>query len=242
MKRSDKFEARNTRQYRITKIQMLKTMFGILKIRVLNLFRISDFGFRISPSSVSRNTCGFTLLELLIAILIFAVIVSAVYSTLYSGIKVWNEGDAQTRFPESSQMALNRMTKDIRNVARFSEIKFEGEKDSISMPVIKDVYQDKNLISRIYKVMYYLDDEKIIRDAQTYPESLTGQARKQELVPDVHELVFSYCNSEKEWKDSWKEDSLPYAVKLSIKSKEDDVIEAITEIPIFDTDIKEGTK
>ncbi len=184
-----------------------------------------------------RGMLAFTLLELLIAILIFAVIVSAVYSTLYSGIKVWNEGDAHTRFPESSQMALNRMTKDIRNVARFSVIKFEGEKHSISMPVIKDVYQDKNLITQIYKVSYYFDNGNIMRDVQTYPESLTGQTNERELVPDIQELVFSYCNSEKEWKDSWEEDSLPYAVKLSIKSKEDSILEAITEIPIFDTGI-----
>ena len=171
---------------------------------------------------------GFTLLELLIAILIFAVIVSAVYSTLYSGIKVWNEGDAQTRFPESSQMALNRMTKDIRNATKFSEIKFEGEKHSISMPVIK---------GSICKVSYYLDNDNIIRDIQTYPESLRGQTKKRELVSGIQELVFSYCNSEKEWKDSWEEANLPYAVKLSIKSKEDNVLEAITEIPIFDTGI-----
>ena len=180
---------------------------------------------------------GFTLLELLIAILIFAVIVSAVYSTLYSGIKVWNVGDAQTRFPESSQMALNRITKDIRNVARFSEIKFEGEKHSISMPVIKDVYQDKNLITQIHKVSYYLDSGNVMRDVLTYPESLIGQTNKRELVPDVQELVFSYCNVEKEWKDSWEEANLPYAVKLSIKSKENNILEAITEIPIFDTGI-----
>ncbi|MFH1904729.1 MAG: type II secretion system protein GspJ [bacterium] len=201
------------------------------------MFRISDLGFRISPNSLSENSWGFTLLELLIAILIFAVIVSAVYSTLYSGIKVWNEGDAKTRFLESSQMALNRMTKDIRNVTEFSEIKFEGEKHSISMPVIKDVYQDKNLITQIYKVSYYLDSDNIMRDAQTYPESLRGQTKKRELVSGIQELVFSYCNVEKEWKDSWEEGSPPYAVKLSIKSKEDNILEAITEIPIFDTGI-----
>ena len=180
---------------------------------------------------------GFTLLELLIAILIFAVIVSAVYSTLYSGIKVWNEGDAHTRFSESSQMALSRITKDIRNVTEFSEIKFEGEKNSISMPVIKDVYQDKDLITQIYKVNYYLDSGNIMRDAETYPESLMTQTKKRELVSDIQELVFSYCDVEKEWKDSWEEANLPYAVKLSIKSKEVNILEAITEIPIFDTGI-----
>ena len=47
MKSNSKHEARNTKQYQITKIQMLKTMFRILEIRILDLFRISDFGFRI---------------------------------------------------------------------------------------------------------------------------------------------------------------------------------------------------
>jgi len=169
---------------------------------------------------------GFTLLELLVAILIFAVIVSAVYGTMYSGIKVWNVGDDKTGFSESSQIALNKMTKDIRNVVRFSGIKFEGEKSSISMPVIKD---------GICKVSYYLDSGNIMRDIQTYSESLKEQTNERELVPDIQELVFSYCNAEREWKDSWEEDSLPYAVRLSIKSKEDKSLEAITEIPIFDT-------
>ena len=169
---------------------------------------------------------GFTLLELLVAILIFAVIVSAVYGTMYSGIKVWNVGDDKTGFSESSQIALNKMTKDIRNVVRFSGIKFEGEKNSISMPVIKD---------GICKVSYYLDSGNIMRDIQTYSESLKEQTNERELVPDIQELVFSYCNAEREWKDSWEEDSLPYAVRLSIKSKEDKSLEAITEIPIFDT-------
>ena len=171
---------------------------------------------------------GFTLLELLIAIMIFAVIVSAVYSTMYSGIKVWNKGDATIRFPESSQMALNRITKDIRNAAMFSGIKFEGEKNSISMPVI---------ITQICKISYYLDSGNIMKDIQTYPESLIGQTNERELISGIQELVFSYCDAEKEWKDSWEEDNLPYAVKLSIKSKEDNVLETITEIPIFDTGI-----
>ncbi|MCK5595595.1 prepilin-type N-terminal cleavage/methylation domain-containing protein [bacterium] len=171
---------------------------------------------------------GFTLLELLVAIMIFAVVVSAVYSTLYSGIKVWNKGDAHTRFPESSQMALNGIIKDIRNVVRFSGIKFEGEKNSISMPVIK---------SGICKVGYYLDNDKVMRDIRTYPESLSEQTNERELVSGIQELVFSYCDGEKEWKDSWGEDNFPYAVKLSIKSKEGNILEAITEVPIFDTEI-----
>ena len=187
---------------------------------------------KIQNPNVGADLCvcpkGFTLLELLVAILIFAVIVSAVYGTMYSGIKVWNVGDDKTGFSESSQIALNKMTKDIRNVVRFSGIKFEGEKNSISMPVIKD---------GICKVSYYLDSGNIMRDIQTYSESLKEQTNERELVSDIQELVFSYCNAEREWKDSWEEDSLPYAVRLSIKSKEDNVLEAITEIPIFDTEI-----
>jgi len=57
MKKNPKHEARNSKQYQMTKIQMTKTknsapgdsllLFGILNLCILNLFRISDFGFRI---------------------------------------------------------------------------------------------------------------------------------------------------------------------------------------------------
>ena len=46
---NSKFEARNPKQARRTKIQMIKTKtFRILKLGHLNLFRASNFGFRIS--------------------------------------------------------------------------------------------------------------------------------------------------------------------------------------------------
>jgi len=56
-KESTKHEARNSKQYQMTKIQMAKTktaakggsllLFGILNLCIWDLFRISDFGFRI---------------------------------------------------------------------------------------------------------------------------------------------------------------------------------------------------
>jgi len=62
-----KHEIRNPKQIPMTKIQIIKTRFRHLNIRISNLFRISTFGFRILPQKG---------VSLLFVVLIMSVILS----------------------------------------------------------------------------------------------------------------------------------------------------------------------
>ncbi len=82
-------------------------------------------------AKVVKNTHGFTLLELLIAIFIFAIVVSSVYGTYTTTFKVVENVESETEVHHRARIALERIAEDLESVYQGSGGTMEGESQDI---------------------------------------------------------------------------------------------------------------
>lgn len=64
---------------------------------------------------------GITLLELVVAMGIFAVIIGIVFSFQQSGINAWKQGDVQTDLQQNVRVALDRIVRELRQAQQITQ-------------------------------------------------------------------------------------------------------------------------
>lgn len=179
---------------------------------------------------------AFTLVELLIAATIMAMIGLAILSTFAGGLKIYRRIQSYQDTQQDALISLEKMERDLRNALNFSKINFAGDAKKISFAgLIKIVDSDGNQNTALGKISYYFDGVKdvLIKEEQDYPKAVSekGQRRgnRKELA-SIDEIKFSYFyfNSETnkcEWKESWglderlEEKKLPLGVKVELMLK-----------------------
>ncbi|MBU1090252.1 MAG: prepilin-type N-terminal cleavage/methylation domain-containing protein [Candidatus Omnitrophica bacterium] len=170
---------------------------------------------------------GLTLIELLIATTIFALVSIAVYGTFNSGMSVWRRANELNLEQRRFMIRLEKFSRELRQVFNYPNIDFLGSEDGLSFAQVLD--------SEIVRVTYYFDQDKeaLLRGVDNLPDILEleeGEELRADLVSylsGIDELNFSYFYFDIEeesylWKEEWvKENSgLPIAIKLEITTKD----------------------
>ena len=161
----------------------------------------------------------FTLIEILISAAIISLVAIAVYSVFASGIGVWRRGNESRSYERNIRRVSEKLTRELRNTFKFSNIAFEGTEDSIAFAGLVE--------NEVGRISYFLNDENVFcRQQQTYPEALQDEemGESEELIPEVAQLSFSYCyldnaTGDYKWKESWvkeEQDTIPRAVKIEL--------------------------
>jgi len=172
---------------------------------------------------------GFTLIELIIAMLIFSIIAVAIYSTFSTGLIAWRKGEESSRSYQDARLILNRMALELRNAFFYSNIKFVGKANELyfatflpfsSLPGIDQL--------QLYRVAYHLDNNHSLQyQEESLPEVFQGKEEKaQEFASSVQELSFAYGyeyfrEGKKEpqfiWKDEWiDKKAVPSLVRITL--------------------------
>ncbi len=167
---------------------------------------------------------SFTLIELLITVTIFSAVSIAIYATFNSGMRIWRRVEKFNLADIRNLIKIEKLNKELRQVFIFKEkdIAFSGKKDQIQFPAVID--------SEINNVAYSFDagGKMVLRGAVKLSDILAAKEKKEELPPNtapyltkVDEFSISYFyydikKSAYSWKDEWKENSLPAAVKFNI--------------------------
>jgi len=170
---------------------------------------------------------AFTLIELVIAILILAVIVVSVYGSFSAGMKAWRRGGEGREF-QKIRIALLKIQKELRSSFFFSKAPFKGISSEITFPLVV-AGEDKD---EIYVIDYYITEDKhagskvLMKRKALFAENRFSEERPiEEFIFSANSIDFEYAYELKdgfkgiEWKDVWagSQEKVPLAVKINFK-------------------------
>jgi Tfp pilus assembly protein PilW len=80
-----------------------------------------------------RSSKGFSIVELLIAIGLSSLVVTAVFMVYFSGTKAWNRAENQMEVQQNLRIAMNTLSTEVRK-ADFFEIKQDNREITLTYP------------------------------------------------------------------------------------------------------------
>ncbi|MFH0732260.1 MAG: type II secretion system protein [Candidatus Omnitrophota bacterium] len=189
-----------------------------------------------------NRLAGFTLLELLLAVTIFSIVTSVIYSSFRLGIASWKSIEANLSHYQKIRHAVNQFTQDITNTFSYEPMPFIGAQGKIEFA---GFIKDKNSANgQIAKISYFYYNEgyengfgKLMRQVLPYSQALKTQENPESgkdlsfsrvLLDDVIDFSISYCygsddeTAPLEWFSQWlAQDKIPCGVKLELVLKDD---------------------
>ena len=158
--------------------------------------------------SLPRKNKGFTLIEVLLALTIFAFIGIGIATSFFSGVKLWQRATTSGVWRNDIILGLEAVSKELRQSIDMPEIGFEGDVKSFSFPSISG--------SKIIKVVYSFDSAgKVLKRNEKDVLSLDEFS--------VQYMRFDLKAGDVEWTDSWKkEDGIFTAIRFKGKSHDEE--------------------
>jgi general secretion pathway protein J len=184
---------------------------------------------------------GFTLVEILIALAILAMIVVSTFTIFRSASKSWQKGETRSERYQNARNAIYRISTEISQAVINSNslCKFTGDKNKVSF--ISFVSTESGVFE-LSEIEYWMDGAKrlLMRNDDVDPDyDFTTYDHSDVLSENVSELEFSYFDGAV-WTDTWNSDQalgvgLPKAVKIKIrvedkKSKEGEIFGVIARL------------
>lgn len=175
---------------------------------------------------MKRN--GFSFIELIISVTIFAIIMAAVYSAFNMGIKVWRRGQDR-RVGQKIRLGFLKIEKELKDTFFFSRIPFKGTHQGMTFPLSIP----RGDTERTYVITYSIEvDEgtglsELTRKEKVFPEELEEDGGTiKGLLPPTTSIGFEYAyrsnvtSKNLEWQDAWSEErqnKLPAGVKITLQ-------------------------
>jgi general secretion pathway protein J len=169
------------------------------------------------PIHASRGAAGFTLVEVLVAIFIFA-IVSAIamggYNELVKQSDIASAGAARTR---AVQSAVQRLVLDFTSLEPRPVREPLG--DAVE-PALRSNARNNDVIaefthsgwsnpagvprSTLQRVSYRLEDQKLLREYWVVLDrTLTGEPQRAELISRVKRMELRFMDGNRSWHEQW---------------------------------------
>lgn len=180
---------------------------------------------------------GFTLLELLIAVAIFAILGALAYGGLTA--IAFQENYTRQHFAQLTQLqrAFTFFQQDLSQIVP----KSIRNNYSDAEPALKGSIVNEYLIeftragwpnptelarSEMVRIAYYIEEEQLKRLIWYYPDYIYAEPSKEMILLDnVEELTINYLYPNNDWKETWPPTTgstpldLPYALEFNITVK-----------------------
>lgn len=200
--------------------------------------KISSHVFRLSSSS------GFTLIEVMIAMAILAVMAVLIYSSMTQTIKGKDDVEKRDELGHSANLTLNKMVLDLQMAFLLNgpdflgsdgkiKVVFIGKEDRLDFASLSHVRYFKDAKEADYaEIGYFLEDDKeepnkknlMRRESKVIDDKPLEGGSVEMMVEDVKEFHLEYYDpSKKEWLKNWDStqvdfsNRLPRAVRISLK-------------------------
>lgn len=192
-----------------------------------------------------KHRRGFTLMELLVALSIFAVIAICLYSVFSGGVGVWRKQEKIFKYSHSIELALDKMAKELRNAIDYSQpplhpdspeegkkLKFEGDEKNLSFMTVHD--------NNIMKISYFFvsspDRKGVLKKKISYQKEGFDEEKHPEsvFIEGLDKLYFEYAyqgtdkEEPPEWQKEWGDEAVkegpkkPVGVRVTLEFKEPD--------------------
>ncbi len=179
-----------------------------------------------------KNRKGFTFIELCIAVVIFSVVAIAVYSCFTTGMLAWKKTESSSCLYQDARVTLELMANELRNSLASDKWIFEGQAKEMGFVLLASPpLQKKSAFGNIYKVRYYLEDDKLMRHQKDL-KALLGEggteSASEELIQNVKSLNLEYRYKSEDvegsffWQGAWlPKEKAPKGVRITIILKPD---------------------
>lgn len=193
-----------------------------------------------------KDKRGITLLELMVALVITALLGMAIYNVCKMAMDAWQKGEARTQVYQNMRIALDRMSEEIRsaitldptyNLSPNDDIYFDGTSTTLNFISIAHApignYYDSNfatneLVFDCCEIGYRRLGTSILRRKQEKnvpDDNITTGGSEKELVTHITSLGFRYSPDDgTTFYNSWPEtktatDGLPKIVEIGITAE-----------------------
>lgn len=178
-------------------------------------------------TSVNRPAAGFTLIEMMLAAGILAIIGLTIVSTLSGGLNIFYRMESYTTVKADALIAMEKMERDLRNTFCCTGIDFIGSSRKMTFPGLIRTFSAKGLPEEsLGSISYYLDDRPKKRalsiEVKKYPKAVKKEdSGKGDITPlaEIEDINFEYYSYDPEaesysWESLWDKSE-------EIKEKED---------------------
>ena len=184
------------------------------------------------------TSAGFTLLELLLAVSIFAVVLAAITTVFYSAVRLRNKTTARFEEILPLQQAAAIIQRDLAGLVtpggtfsgdfKTAALTGANEQSATVFCTTSAVLDDTQPWSEVQKISYFLDGtasagggRDLIRAVtrNLLPATSTADSDKQWLLGNVRNLAFTFYDGAT-WTDSWDsttKTNLPRAIKVQVE-------------------------
>jgi prepilin-type N-terminal cleavage/methylation domain-containing protein len=159
-----------------------------------------------------RHRNSFTLIEVMVAISIFATVAIVLYSCLRSGILSYKRIEEEARFQQKLRYAFSIITKDIKNTLYMANVPFKGDEEKVMFAsalslqrgagmnmacvhyYVKDSGQAKTLFRKTEPLAYTLNrlSGQGTGSEEVFSEDAAGY--EQIILDDITAIRFSYLS------------------------------------------------
>lgn len=167
---------------------------------------------------------GFTLVEVILAIVILSLVTLIIGSGFRLGIDAWERGDRETSDIQKYRVLYELFSRQLKSsypyrmkIDEDKVVIFKGESDSITFVTVSN----DSYVSGFRWIRYrYKDGALLFREGMLPDKKLfeISSADDEVIEPSIGEIKFSYLAPDaEEWKESWEMgDELPAAVIFKI--------------------------
>jgi prepilin-type N-terminal cleavage/methylation domain-containing protein len=171
---------------------------------------------------------GFSLIEMIVALVITAVLSGAVYTTFSQGIRLWSRG-SKDRSEWRTHLFLEKFTTELRNAFMDPKWNFQGNKNALALATVvhEGVLQD-----RLVYLKYRYDPKSRRLDFQqnSFEEAFSAKPISKPFRPALEKVqafeleYYTYDPSAKgyRWYSTWNRNCFPETLKVTIESEGDE--------------------
>lgn len=192
---------------------------------------------------------GFTLIEVLVALAVLAMVTLASHQILSTAIKANQNSKEKVAEIGAMNTVFRMMQQDFTQLALRNTRNESG--DSLEQFLIADRFlfdsqyhgvagvrdgwsNPVNLLPRseLQLFSYVVEEDNLVRKYRIYVDSLDGtEPKSQILLEDIKDFTISFRGENDKWEENWTNPSLPKAIKVEIALADEMIVSRILLLP-----------